>query len=126
MYIDLLTKINNAQKVKKEGLKTGYSHFDMGVAEILERNGFVEEAVKKGRMPKRIIEIKLKYSDGKGAINGIKLISKSSRRIYAGYNSLKTVKSGYGIGVISTPKGVMTTKEARKQKLGGELLFEIW
>ena len=125
-YIDLLTRIKNAQMAKKESLKVPFSNNDMVVAELLEKRGFVKGVEKKGRMPKRVIYIKLKYKDGAGFINGIKFFSKPSRRLYSGYHHLKNSKHGYGTGVISTPKGIMTTYEARQQKVGGELLFEIW
>lgn len=126
MYTDLLTQIKNAQAVKKEVIKVPFSNMDMVIAELLAKHGYLESAVKKGRMPKRIIEITLKYEKGKGAIEGIKFISITSRKIYSGYKNLKSVKQGYGLGIISTPKGVMTVKEAKKLKLGGEMLFEIW
>lgn len=125
-YIDLITRIKNAQMARKEGLKVPFSINDMAVAELLEKKGFVKGVEKKGRMPKRVIYIKLKYKDGENSINGIKLFSKPSRRLYSGYRDLKKTKHGYGTGVISTPKGIMTTDEARQQKVGGELLFEIW
>ncbi len=127
MYIDLLTKIKNAQQARKEFVKLGFSNMDLAVAELLAKNNFIDSATKKGRLPKRIIEIKLKYRDRNvGAISGVKFLSKPSRRLYAGYKDLRLVRQGYGMAVISTPKGIMTYKEARKQKLGGEILFEIW
>ena len=126
MYINLLTIIKNAQAVKKESVKTPYTAMDFAIAELLAQHKFVEAAYKKGRLPKRIIDVKLKYQDGKGAIEGIRLISKPSRKLYAGYRDLKPVRHGYGMAVLSTPKGVMDGKSARKQKLGGQLLFEIW
>lgn len=126
-YINLLTRIKNAQAVKKEEIRAPYSRLDMEIAEVLVRKGFVKSVVKKGRLPKRIMEIKLKYGDDDGAIGGIKLNSKPSRRVYAGYRDLKSFGRGRGgISLISTSKGIMTAKEARQQKLGGELLFEIW
>jgi small subunit ribosomal protein S8 len=127
MYTDLLTKIKNAQKAKKATLKMAYSNMDMAVAEVLAKTGFIAAATKKGRMPKRIIEIDLKYTaEGQGAIENIKFISVPSRRLYAGYKDLRKVRQGYGIAVLSTPKGIMTGQEARKAKMGGQLLFEIW
>lgn len=127
MVTDLLTKIKNAQKAKKELLKVPYSNLDFAVAEVLAKNNYLDNAAKKGRMPKRIIEIKLKYDkDGSGVINEIRILSKPSRRLYSGYKKLIRVKQGYGLGIISTPKGIMTTKEAKKEKVGGQLLFEIW
>ena len=122
----MLIKVKNAQKARKEFLKVPYSSLDFAVSEILAKNNYLESAVKKGRMPKRIIEIKLKYNDGKGVISGIKLLSKSSRRLYGGYSDFREVKQGYGLAIVSTSKGLMTTREAKKAKTGGQLLFEIW
>ncbi|MFA6072193.1 MAG: 30S ribosomal protein S8 [Janthinobacterium sp.] len=126
MYTDFLTKIHNAQRAGKPSVKAFYTNMDMAVADILVARGFVASANKKGRSPKRVIEVELKYTEGVGAITDITFISVPSRRIYAGYKDIKKVKQGYGTAVISTPKGLMTADVARKQKLGGELLFEIW
>lgn len=126
MYQDLLTKIHNAQRAGKPSMKAPFSNMDMAVAEILVATGYVAGAAKKGRTPKRIIEVDIKYTEGAGAITGMKFLSVPSRRLYAGYKDLRRVKQGYGTAVISTPKGLMTIANARKQKLGGELLFEIW
>lgn len=126
MYTDLLTRIKNAQAVKKASLKVPYSEMDMAILETLSKNHYIESAAKKGRSPKRIVEINLRYEDGEGAVRGVKFLSKPSRRLYAGYRDLRKVRQGYGHLVLSTPKGIMTGGEARKQKLGGELLFEIW
>lgn len=125
-YINLLTRIKNAQAVKKERLKVPYTKNDWRIAEILAEHGFIKSAEKKGRLPKRVIDIFLLYENGKGRINGVKFLSKPSRHLYAGYTDLKPVKNGYGLGLISTSRGIMSFEEARKRKLGGELLFEIW
>jgi len=127
MYFDLLTKIKNAQAVKKESIKMPYSNMDMKIAEILAANKFVESVEKKGRLPKRIIEVKLKYeADGHNGITDVKFLSTPSRRLYAGYRTFRPVRQGYGLSVVSTPKGIMTGAEARKEKVGGTLLFEVW
>lgn len=127
MYIDLLIKIKNAQKARKKSLKVPFSNMDMAVSEILVKKGFIESAAKKGRMPKRILDIALKYDEsGRGAIEGVRFLSVPSLRRYKGYKELKPVRQGYGVGVISTPKGVMSLDEAKKEKVGGQLLFEIW
>ncbi len=126
MYTDLLTRIKNAQLARLESVKAPYSSMDMAIAELLAARGYIGDAQKKGRLPKRIIEIKLKYTDGGGAITGIRFLSKPSRRRYFGWRDLRPVKQGYGMLVISTPKGMMASTEAKKQKLGGEALFEIW
>ena len=126
MYTDLLTKLKNAQAVKKESIKMPYSNMDYAVAEVLVAKKFLDSAFKKGRMPKRVLDLKLKYKDGKGVIEGLKILSKPSRRLYIGYKDIKPVRQGYGLLVLSTPKGVMDGRSAKKQKLGGQLLFEIW
>lgn len=126
MYIDLLTQIKNAQAVKKESIKIPYSSNDEKVLEILKKNGFIESFDKKGRGLKKVLSINLKYTDDKGAVSGVKIFSKPSRHLYYGYKDIRIVRGGYGISVFSTPKGIMTGGEARKNKLGGELFFEIW
>jgi len=123
MYINLLIKIKNAQEAGKDSLKVPFSKMDLAIAELLSKQGYLKDAESKGKTIKRTIKINLK--EGK-AIKGIKLVSRPSRRLYAGYRDIKSVKSGYGMGVVSTSKGIMSDKEARKQKLGGQLLFQIW
>jgi small subunit ribosomal protein S8 len=126
MYINLLTKIKNAQAVKKENVKVVYSKMDEKILEILKENGYIDDFQKKGRGAKRVLDIELKYQDGKGVIKGIKFISKPSRHLYISYKDIKPVKRGYGLLILSTPKGILTGKEAKKMKVGGEMLFEIW
>lgn len=126
MYINLLTQLKNAQAVKKENVKIPYSKIDEGVLKILTSNNYIENFEKKGQKIKRYFDVKLKYTENKGAINGIKLISKPSRRIYIGFEKIRPVKHGYGLMVISTSKGIMGGQEARKMKIGGLALFEIW
>lgn len=126
MYINTLIKIKNAQAVKKETVKVPFSNLDMAILEVLEKNKFIESAAKKGRMPKRIIEVRLRYENGRGAINGIKLLSRPSRALYEGYKNIRLIKQGFGLVVLSTPKGILDGKTARKLKVGGQLLFQIW
>ncbi len=126
MYIDLLTKIKNAQKAKLSILKVAYSRMDFAIAELLVAHKYIESAEKKGRMPKRIIDIKIKYNEGGGAINGVTFLSKPSRRLYSGYKNLKSALQGHGLLVLSTPSGIASAEEAKKQKTGGVLLFKIW
>lgn len=126
MYTDLLTKIHNAQRAKKLSVKMPYSNMDMAIAEILVTTGFILSAAKKGRAPKRVIEIEPKYNGEEGAITTIKFKSLPSRRLYAGYKDMRSVRQGFGVSVVSTPNGIMTSRQARKEKVGGQLLFEIW
>ncbi len=126
MYIDLLTKLKNAQAAKKKEIKVPYTKMDEQVLEILRKQKFIEVFEKKGRNPKRILDIKLRYEEEGGAITGVRFVSKPSRRLYKGYKELRPVRSGFGTLVLSTPKGIVTGLEARKMKVGGELLFEVW
>ncbi|MBN2197820.1 30S ribosomal protein S8 [Candidatus Wolfebacteria bacterium] len=126
MYIDLLIKIKNAQAVNKENVKFPYSKINESILELLKKNNYIKNVEKKGKGVKRILDIKLGYENKEGLIKDIKLISKPSRRLYIGYKDIRPVKHGYGLLVLSTPKGIMTNKEARKAKVGGEMLFQIW
>jgi len=123
---DMLTSIKNAQAVLKETVEVPFSNFKYEIAKILEKNGFIAKAEKKGKKIKKLIEITLKYDNKRPAISGLKKISKPGQRIYKKAKELKPVKGGYGIAIISTSKGLMTNKEARKQKLGGEVICEMW
>jgi len=120
---DMLNRIKNAQAAERRTVSFGFSKIKYEIALILQKNGFIKDVEKKGRKEKKIIKISLK---GKGEISGIKRISKPGQRIYVSAKDIKPVKAGYGAAVISTPKGLMTGKEARRNKLGGEILCEIW
>lgn len=122
-YTNLLTQIKNAQNADKNFLKFPYSKMDNSVAEILEKRGFLKKVEVKGRRPKKTMKLHLNPDR---LIKGIQFVSKPSRRIYKGYKELRPVKSGYGLLVVSTPKGLLTESEARKEKTGGQLLFKIW
>jgi len=123
---DFLNRIRNAQAVLKPEVFVPFSNLKYEIAKILEKKGFVEKVEKKGRKTKRIIEITLKYQEKIPAISGLTRISKPGQRIYVRAKKIKKVKGGYGFSIISTPKGLMTDKEARKQKLGGEVICEVW
>ena len=127
MYQDILTRIKNAHMRGKQKVKVPYSSFDMSVLEVLAKMGYIDSLQRKGRGVKRIIDIKLKYIDKHTpAITGFKFTSVPSRGIYSGYRDLKSSHQGYGHYVISTPKGIFEGNEAKKQKVGGKVLFEIW
>jgi small subunit ribosomal protein S8 len=126
----MLTQIKNAQSRGKEEVVLPFSKMTLGIAEILKNKGFVGSVEKKIRKMKKseisILGVGLKYENGIGAIGDIKLISKPSRRVYVGKDDLKPVRNGYGISIISTPKGLMTGDEARKAGIGGEIICEVW
>lgn len=120
---EMLNQIKNAQAVSHKTVTIYFSNLKYEIASILEKNSFIEKVEKKGRNPKKSIEITLKYP---AAISGLKRISKPGQRIYTGFKDIKKSKEGVGILIISTPKGLMTDKEAKKNKLGGEVICEIW
>ncbi len=99
---------------------------DEEVVSVLVKQNYLDSYEKKGRNPKRILDIKLKYNEGKGAVSDVKLLSRPSRRLYVGYKEIKPVRHGYGLLVLSTAKGIMAGQDAKKAKVGGTLLFQIW
>jgi len=128
---DMLIRIKNAQAVGKEQVSVPFSSMKLKIAEIFKNGGFIKDFEKRKKKDKKTeldyLWITLKYSEDKTpGISGFKIISRPSRHMYLGAKDIKPVRSGYGIAVISTSKGVMSSKEARKQNLGGEILFEIW
>lgn len=126
MYYDLLARIKNGFLARKDTVYAPYSNFDFAVASVLEKVGFVERIAKKVMGKRTMLEVKLKYAEGRPAMSDFKIESKPSRRLYRGHKELKPVKQNYGIAVLSTPAGVLAGKDARKKKVGGEYLFEIW
>ncbi len=123
--IDLVIRIQNGYLAGRELITSPYSKFKEEVLKKLLALGFVKGYNIEGEKIKSL-NIELVYSEGKPALMGTKLFSRPSRRIYTSYKELQPVMSGIGYAIISTPKGLMTNKEARKAKLGGELLFHIW
>ncbi len=123
---DMINRIKNAQLVSKTKVVLPYSKIKYEIAKILEKEGWIGKVDKKGKIPSKLIEIELKYQDGKPIISKVKRISSPGQRIYRPYSEIRKVREGAGMAVISTSKGLMNNKEARKQKQGGELLFEIW
>ena len=123
---DMLNRIRNAQAVYHPTVDIPFSNLKYEIAKILEKEGFIKGIEKKGKGKKRSIRIILKYEDKTPAISGSKRISKSGQRVYSPAQKIKKVKGGYGIAILSTPKGLMTGREARKKGLGGEILCQIW
>ena len=123
---DMIIQLKNASSVKRASVSLPYSKEKQAIAEILEREGYLKAVTKKGKKIKKTIEVELIYPEGKAKIRGVKRVSKPSRRVYISYKAARPVKSGYGLAIITTPKGILTDSEARKEKVGGELLFNIW
>lgn len=123
---DLLNRLKNGQAVNKKTVDVPYSKIKYQIAKVMEAEGFIESAVGKGRAPKKIIRIGLRYKNGKPVIKQTKRVSKPGRRVYISLKDIKPVKGGYGIAILSTSKGIMSNKEAHNAGIGGELLCEIY
>ncbi|MDD2269821.1 MAG: 30S ribosomal protein S8 [Eubacteriales bacterium] len=124
---DMLTRIRNANSAKHESVEIPASNLKKAIAEILLEEGYIKsfDIVEDGKQ--NIIKITLKYGVGKTRIiSGLRRVSKPGLRIYAGSEELPRVRNGLGIAIVSTPKGIMTDKNARKEKVGGEVLAFVW
>lgn len=121
---DFLVRLRNAGLSGKEVVTVPASNMAAALATLLEKEGYVKEVSKQRR--NNSLTITLAYKNGRPAISGSRRISKPSRRMYLGVRDIKPVKRGHGLLVLSTPAGVLSGKEAREKRVGGEVLFEIW
>ncbi len=123
---DMLTRIRNAQAVKKQEVIIPFSKIKYEIAKLLVRESYLNSA-EKVKEKFDVIKIELKYSPtGVSAIEHIKRISKPGQRIYVASDKLPKVLNDIGLAIISTSSGIITNKKARRMKVGGEFLFEIW
>jgi small subunit ribosomal protein S8 len=111
---------------RKDKMIVPFSRMDFAVANVLVAGGYLKSVEKETTGKKSIMVIRTGVKKKAGMMTDFKILSKPSRHLYRDYRSLRPVRQGYGIAVISTSKGIMTEKEARKGKVGGEYLFEIW
>ena len=124
---DFLTRIRNAIKAGKKSVDIPTSKMKNGIAEIMKKANFINDFnVIETENGKKYISIRLKYNDGTSVIDGLKKVSTPGLRKYSKADELPRVRNGLGIAVISTSKGLMTDKQARLNKLGGEVICEIW
>ena len=124
---DMLTRIRNANTAKHDTVDVPASKIKLSIAEILLKEGYIKNYTIEGEGIEKSIAIELKYgAKGERVITGIKRVSKPGLRVYAGCEDLPKVLNGLGIAIISTPKGLMTDREARKARHGGEVLAYVW
>ena len=126
---DMLTRIRNATIVQHRQVVMPTSKMREAIAGIFKEEGFIEDYEVIPSAPQAILRISLKYTQTKrpqSVITGLKRVSKPGRRVYAGRRDLPWVRSGLGVAIVSTPKGVMTAQEARRQSVGGEVLCYVW
>ena len=126
---DLIIQLKNASAVGKNAVSLSYSTLRFSVSEKLRARGFIKAVGKHGKKTRKFLDIELLYSgDEKKSprISGVLRVSKPGRRMYASVKDIRPVRNGSGLLILSTPKGILTGDEARKEHVGGEVLFKIW
>lgn len=123
---DLLTRIRNGQRARKDSVLTPASKLRTRVLDVLQREGYIRGYSDEVLGDHPGIRIELKYFEGQPAIQHIARVSKPGRRVYSGSKELPRVRNGLGITIVSTPKGVLSDAEAREQNVGGEVLAEVF
>ncbi len=124
---DMLTRIRNAVMVnKKEVVIEPASKFKMAILDVLKREGYIDGYRVEGEGVKKKIVVQLRYYKGKPVIQYIERVSKPGRRVYVGADEIPKVFNGLGIAVLSTPKGVLSDREAKKLRVGGELICKVF
>lgn len=123
---DMLTRIRNAGNALLPGLEMPHSKMRESIAHILKREGYIADVAVEGAAAKKILKLKLKYLGRKNVIDGLKRVSTPGLRRYIGSDEIPRVRNGMGTAILSTPAGVLTGQEARRQNVGGELLCYVW
>lgn len=123
---NMIIMIKNGSNAGKESVVLPYSKLKEAIAYCLKKEGYISEVSKKTKNSIPMLELGLIYIDKKPKITQVERVSKQSRRVYYGMKNIHTVRSGSGLLVLSTPKGILSGKEARKEHVGGEVLFRIW
>jgi len=123
---DMLNQIKNALAVQKTEVLIPLSKIKNEIAIILNKEGYIGEVKKTTKEKIKSLKITLRYDEGLPAMAGFKRVSKPGQRIYQGFSEIRKVHGGYGMSIVSTSKGLMTNKDARYKKLGGEVICQVW
>lgn len=124
---DFLARIRNGALARKDRVEMPHSFLKKNIAEVLKQAGYVDDVRESDGEGKKTLTVVLRYGRGKdSAIDGIRRVSAPGRRVYVRHDRIPGVRSGMGISILSTSHGVMTDRQAREQKVGGELLCEVW
>jgi len=124
---DMLTRIRNGALTRHDRVEMPHSNLKKHVADVLKQEGFLDDVRESDGDGKRTLTLILRYGKGKdSAIDGVRRVSAPGRRVYVRFDRIPRVRSGMGISILSTSRGVMTDRQAREQKVGGELLCEVW
>lgn len=124
---DMLTRIRNASMVNHKQVAMPSSKMKVAIAAILKAEGFIDNFAVTDEKPQPNLLLRLKYTGrGDAVITGVDRVSKPGKRVYTNHRDIPWVRAGLGITIVSTPKGLMTGREARKAKLGGEIICNVW
>lgn len=124
---DMLTRIRNAHQRQREFVEMPVSKMRIAISEALKQERFIRGARIVKSEPFDLLRIDLRYlPSGEGVIHGLKRVSRPGRRVYVGKDDIPVVKGGMGVGILSTPKGILTDRMSRKENTGGELLCFVW
>ncbi|HQL91020.1 MAG TPA: 30S ribosomal protein S8 [Syntrophales bacterium] len=125
---DMLTRIRNANRMKFRSVNAQLSRMNLEIVKVLKRTGYISGFdVKKDANKKDVLKIYLKYTDARGrVIQDLQRVSRPGRRIYVSSKKIPKVYNGFGVAIVSTPRGIMTDKEARQQNVGGEIVCNVW
>ena len=123
---DMIARVKNAQARNHKKVELPSSNFKSKIADILKNEGFIKDFKITGEEKKPTLSLELKYHSGNPVISNFERVSKPGRRIFSSADSLPKINNGLGIAIVSTPKGVMTDMDARKQKIGGEIICKVF
>ena len=123
---NMMNMIKNAGAKEHEFIVVPYSKIKHTIADCLVKEGYLSSVTKKMKKNFPILELALAYVDSKPKITGVERISKSSCRVYKSVKEIRPNRNGYGLTVLTTPKGILTDRQARKEMVGGEVLFRLW
>jgi small subunit ribosomal protein S8 len=123
---DMLTRIRNAVAAKHRTLSLPGSKLKLRLAQILKEEGYIEDVAFKPEGPQGVIEINLRFREGQSAIEGLQRISRPGQRRYASHDEIPKIRNGLGILIVSTSRGMMTDRAARRAGVGGELVCSVW
>ena len=123
---DMIARVKNAQARNHKKVELPSSNFKSKIADILKNEGFIKDFKIKEENKKPVLSLELKYHSGNPVISNFERVSKPGRRIFSSADSLPKINNGLGIAIVSTPKGVMTDIDARKQKVGGEIICKVF
>jgi len=123
---NMINMIKNGNRVGRKSITVPYSKIKYAIADCLKKEGYIKAITKKNQKGFFVLELDLAYSNKKPKVTGVKRVSKLSCRIYVGVKGIRPTRNGYGLTILTTPKGILTNKQARKEMVGGEVLFKIW